>query len=573
MTTDLACVALSQDERVGRVRAAEYPPVDVAIVAESTYPYLLGGVSAVIHDIVGANPDRSIGIIHITWDSKGDTTVRYPLPPNVAWVMPVYQSMFEHPDFLAGRARDLSMTRRQRRYLARTVIQSLERAKRGDFRGLWRLYDEGLNPRTRRYHVARLLGSREFMAVVNDDLGHLGLPITGSFWLLREFFSLTAALGGEDYPTAGVYHAHTSGYAGLVAAMAGRQHGAKVVLTEHNLYTRDTINALLERGLHLRVTANDYHDATVGTPQQRAWAAWFTEMGRMTYPACDAITYLYPDAITEAAALGSRPEISRVFPNGMCPANFDRAQARLSHRHREQPVDAPDYVWKLAYAARIVPIKGMLDLLDALVLLRQRGSVHWTLDVMGPAGETPGYADVVHARCTALGLDDAVRFTGPRSIPDVIGDYDILVLPSHNEGQPMSVLEAMTAGLVVVGTDVGGMRDTVTNPIQVDGRTLGPAGLLVPPQDPVTMASALATVLEDPDTYRKMQRFSRARVLARFDLDAAMQNYRDLYAKLLDGGLRAAQQSTLTARATRAVMAPLRLPSRRQDEPSVRVPA
>ena len=45
--------------------APQYEDVDLAIVAESTYPYLRGGVSAVIHDIVQANPDRSVGIIHI----------------------------------------------------------------------------------------------------------------------------------------------------------------------------------------------------------------------------------------------------------------------------------------------------------------------------------------------------------------------------------------------------------------------------------------------------------------------------------------------------------------------------
>ncbi|WP_281178819.1 DUF3492 domain-containing protein [Piscicoccus intestinalis] len=52
------------------VRDPNYPDVDVAIVMESTYPYLKGGVSAVVHDIILGNPDLTFGIIHFAWDSN-----------------------------------------------------------------------------------------------------------------------------------------------------------------------------------------------------------------------------------------------------------------------------------------------------------------------------------------------------------------------------------------------------------------------------------------------------------------------------------------------------------------------
>jgi len=51
-----------------QLAAQRYPDVDVAIVTESTYPFLTGGLSAVVHDIVKGNQDLSFGIIHITWD-------------------------------------------------------------------------------------------------------------------------------------------------------------------------------------------------------------------------------------------------------------------------------------------------------------------------------------------------------------------------------------------------------------------------------------------------------------------------------------------------------------------------
>ena len=76
--------------------------------------------------------------------------------------------------------------------------------------------------------------------------------------LLREFFSLACSVLGDEMPRARVYHAHTTGYASLLAAAAARNHGTKFLLTEHNLYVRDTINTLLGRNMALPVTALDW---------------------------------------------------------------------------------------------------------------------------------------------------------------------------------------------------------------------------------------------------------------------------------------------------------------------------
>ncbi|MBX7556032.1 DUF3492 domain-containing protein, partial [Streptomyces sp. tea 10] len=66
-------VAVAEPARLSpaaQQRQKQYEDVDVAIVMESTYPFLKGGVSAVVHDIVTGNPDLSYGIIHISWDSE-----------------------------------------------------------------------------------------------------------------------------------------------------------------------------------------------------------------------------------------------------------------------------------------------------------------------------------------------------------------------------------------------------------------------------------------------------------------------------------------------------------------------
>jgi polysaccharide biosynthesis protein PelF len=83
---------LITDLRASRSRAERVPAaprdedlslVDVAIVAESTYPFLRGVASAVVQDIVQGNPDSTFGIIHVAWDSDAPSTALYQVPPNV----------------------------------------------------------------------------------------------------------------------------------------------------------------------------------------------------------------------------------------------------------------------------------------------------------------------------------------------------------------------------------------------------------------------------------------------------------------------------------------------------------
>ncbi len=294
-----------------------YVDVDVAIVMESTYPYLKGGVSAVVHDIITGNPDLTFGIIHITWDSHSPLKDLYGMPDNVAWVRVLYLSMEEHQeDFLRARPRDLRMNRRQRRELSRRILGAmLALAQEGRTEPLWEIISEGLSA-SRRYPVWAILGTREFMEAYHDMMPDLGMSMTDIFWCLRDFFSLAYAVLAEPVPRAAVYHAHTTGYAMLLSVNAAREHGTRVLLTEHNLYVRDTVNTLLERRLDLNIKLTDYRTFDV-TGRERMWMAWWLEMGRLCYPYAYASTYLYPRAITEANELGGDSGRAIVIPNGI----------------------------------------------------------------------------------------------------------------------------------------------------------------------------------------------------------------------------------------------------------------
>ncbi len=153
------------------------------------------------------------------------------------------------------------------------------------------------------------------------------------------------------------------------------------------------------------------------------------------------------------------------------------------------PVEAgPDRPLRIAWAGRIAAEKGLDDLLDAVAILRDRGRVI-CLDVVGDGPERENLL----ARASDLGLTGQVRwlgFIGDRSAYFAsLRGADLFVLPSHAEGMPKVLVEAMAAGLPVVATPVGAVAGVLG-----DGRL----GRLAPVGRPDRLADAIAALADDP---------------------------------------------------------------------------
>jgi glycosyltransferase involved in cell wall biosynthesis len=117
------------------------------------------------------------------------------------------------------------------------------------------------------------------------------------------------------------------------------------------------------------------------------------------------------------------------------------------------------------------------------------------------------------------------RLLGERDdVPGLLSDADVFVLASRSEGLPLSVIEAMAAGLPVVASDVGGLRELVR-----DGET----GVLVPPGDPAALADALRPLLADHELRRRLGSAGRERATALFDLSGFRRAHLELYRREL----------------------------------------
>jgi glycosyltransferase involved in cell wall biosynthesis len=114
-----------------------------------------------------------------------------------------------------------------------------------------------------------------------------------------------------------------------------------------------------------------------------------------------------------------------------------------------------------------------------------------------------------------------VRFLGARDdVPELLASFDVFAFPSLFEGLCLAVIEAQAAGVPVVATPVGGIRETV-----VDGET----GLLVPTRNPAALAAAIRRLLEDRPAAEAMAAEAKRRVRERFSIERMVAETLRLY--------------------------------------------
>lgn len=203
------------------------------------------------------------------------------------------------------------------------------------------------------------------------------------------------------------------------------------------------------------------------------------------------------------------------IPNAIDGAPF----AALARRQPE-----PDAALRLAYVGRLASGKG----LDELLLGIRNARAHGTRARLAIAGSGPREGRL-HRLVHACGLEGDVAFVGPVRGEEkvaLLAAADVAVLPSHSEGMPMALLEAMAAGLAVIATPVGAIPDVVTD---------GVHGLLVEPHDPRAIARAISQLSADHGLVSRLGEAGRARVASAYSVSQFAARFGRLYAELCVG--------------------------------------
>ena len=290
-----------------------------------------------------------------------------------------------------------------------------------------------------------------------------------------------------------VVHTHTA-KAGFLGRLAARAAGVPVVLHTY----------------HGHVLSGYY-----GRAKTRTLQLMERGLARMSDQLIAVSNRVRDDLVQLRVAPAAR---FRVVPLGLDLAPLFDISGQRGALRRELGVtpDAP----LVGIVGRLFPIKNHALFLDAAArLLTERPDARFVI-----VGDGALRGDL-EARAQAPDLAGRVFFTGWRhDLATIYADLDVLAVSSRNEGTPVSAIEAMAAGCAVVATRVGGLPDLIA-----DGRT----GILVGPDDPVALASAIGQTLMDPDRMRTIRAAARADVEQRFMATRLVTDMQDLYLHLL----------------------------------------
>ena len=277
----------------------------------------------------------------------------------------------------------------------------------------------------------------------------------------------------------------------------------------HNVSWFGAFITLLAKALGLPVISKLPNTGDFGIPGMRRGPFGLLRIGLLKRS--DAIIAMTPESVAELDAIGYPAARVLKVTNGI--ALFP-ATSRVPR--------SPEIVSAI-YVGRLSPEKGLSDLLHAWASVKARTTRRIKLRMIGDGPQEKE----LRALASALGLGDTVEFFGHcKDVPAELAKANLFVLPSYAEGNSNAILEAMSAGLPIVATRVGGASIQVGS----DGERF-----LVPPGDRQALADALLELIEDEALRLRLGAAMRARIESMFAIDRVAAIYEQAYELILSG--------------------------------------
>jgi polysaccharide biosynthesis protein PelF len=479
----------------------------VLLSTEGTYPFVEGGVSTWCDSLCHRLADIDFTLFALTATPEVDTL--YELPPNVRKVLHVPMWGAQEPaEYVLGGLPIRELYRRKRATNQTVIEQEFLPLLRGLLRGiagteppeqgveivhgLWRFFQRydwkagwKSEPAWRTF-LETQLGAEDLLSGEQPTVYDL---TTAARWLYHFLMPLSAPVPQTD-----IAHSTISSLAALPCIVAKREYGSRFVVTDHGVSVRERYIAL--------------GDSEFTAYGKRFLARLAGFVARLTYSYADVIAPVVKFNHRWEVRYGAEPARIETIYNGVDPEVF---------APRPRPPGPPTAI----AAARVFPLKDIETMIRAAAVVRETiPDVQFLL--YGSLTADPPYVERCRALISELGLEPTFQFRGEHSKPsELYGEGDLTVLSSISEAFPYTVLESMSCGRPVVGTDVGGVREALEG-----------YGLIVPPKDPETLGRAVVTLLQDDELRLELGRKAREQVLARFQISDSVNAYRRLYTRL-----------------------------------------
>lgn len=489
---------------------------DIILPSEGTYPYVRGGVSSWIAQLISGLPQYNFGIAFI-----GSRTIDYsptPLfefPKNLVYVVEVF--MFDADE--------------------KPPIQSLD----GDpeaFKELEKLYQwfkaskgkktfpqsiKSLDFYLNTLDESMFFYSREAwnFIVKKNQRNCSQVPFIDYFWTVRNIHlpvwkmaKLAKFIGNKGK----IIHAPSTGYAGFLATLISHDQNKPFILTEHGIYTKERKIDLMSSATHLYNKLDLFTESGEENYIQNMWINFFEGLGKMSYAQANPILSLFGVEKETQIAYGAQAERCTVIPNGV---DIHTLGATL----KERPKGVPQVITLIG---RVVSIKDIKTFIRAM-----RITVNALPDVeawiVGPQDEEKAYAQECYELIDILDLKDKIKFLGFQKITDILPKSGLLTLTSISEGMPLVILEGYAAGVPCVGTDVGSCKELIYGGENPEDQALGIAGKVCQIANVEELASGYIEFLSDEKKWLSAQKVGLERVNRFYTQELFLKNYQSVY--------------------------------------------
>ena len=506
--------------------AKKEPIADICLLLEGTYPYVSGGVSTWVHQLLNAYPDLKFAIFFIGGQRDPEAKFKYKVPENVVVIEELYlfdpspKSLKVLPGMPSSWKNFYSMLRK--------LLVRLPDGSRHDM--------DVILPLLR--HIAEnesvsfdyFWHHRDTWAVLQEvyERYQTEESFLHFFWtvryLIEPLWKLARSL--SRVPLARVYHSACTGYAGFMGALIAKEFDKPLLLTEHGIYLKERI-ADIYRSRWIREVPPLRPQLTqpLGSLRQ-LWIGCFDVLSRLCYHSSTQIVSLFGKNARVQEHFGAASEIITIIPNGIATESCDRLFEARRQRIEANPTSAV-----VGFLGRVVSIKDVKTLLRAARLVCDQ-IPHAKFLIAGPTSEEPEYFQECQDLTKQLQITENVDFMGMKNRDDVLPLMDVMVLTSISEGLPFVALESLASGVPMVSTDVGACRELL------EGRPdeeppLGPSGLLTEIGNTDQIARALVRVLTDHELRDKMTEAGRARTITYYHERGVLASYRSLYDQLM----------------------------------------
>jgi len=458
----------------------------ICLVLEGSYPYITGGVSAWVHDLIVNLPE--IDFVLFTISPNREQTVKYKLPDNIS----------EHRNIIVSEQMPSKSKPDKKKKMLEHIRQLHTSFKNNSSQGL----EELLNHIPENYFLykdaIKSPTGWDMITEANQRFNPI-YPFVDYFWAWKSAHDMLFTVLGAPAPEADIYHSVSTGFAGLAALAAKIRKGKPFLLTEHGLYHK-------ERDMEIR--KSNY----IRGYQRDMWIKMYNQFSRICYEKADIITALFETNRLHQIDAGASPEKTKVIPNGIDIERFSSVE------RKEEPG------FHVGLVGRVVPIKDIKTFIaTAKIVIDRIPDVYFYC--IGPTDEDPGYFKDCKLLVESLKIQDNFFFTGKQNVLEYYSFLNLLMLTSVREAQPLVILEGYAAGIPAVATNVGNIPELLDHNQK----------LLAPPKDSTNLAEGIIYLYEHPAEVRDLVEKNKRKVDMFYNKYELHRRYRELYKSIIGG--------------------------------------